>query len=864
MSDELENVALAALLHDTGKFWLHSQTDLRDKLRRNCREPTRHLSFRQCPSCSQEFKYAHAVLADAFFQDFVPQAFQKGRSYALYHHADHKKKGYLAKILSLADWLSSWEREEEESGGGGIPHLQPVFSSLAGRYPAPRDERKEWFFPISSLRPDSRESLFPEQRAYPAEDRKDKYDELWSEFAREMGRLTAIGDFWSYFDTLYHLLMKYTWCLPSAYWKAVPDVSLFDHLRTTCAIAISLYISGVADGTLDLVLADPKCLFERDPQEIKEEGLKQALLTERLSLIGGDVSGVQSFLYTLTSQGVAKGLKGRSFYLSLLTEVAARWLLCCLGLPITNLIYAGGGHFYILSNYRDKGELLKYQAELSRALLEYHRGDLYLALAQVPVAIRDFSPERFSQKWGEVGRELSRTKGRRFSELEPGVMGQELFSPGHRQLLTGDMCAICHREGATIPISEDPLGRKKCDLCDSFEDLGFKLREARYLLLRFGGTGPLQVLQTHRPVWQSVFAHLGVEVDGPLTQKELESKRGLEGYTVLSFNNTGFLDALSLNLAKANLSLSLGFTLLANITPWSKEGKVADFKDMAEAAEGVKRLGVLRMDVDNLGNLFQHGLKDRATLSRLASLSFLLRLFFEGYLNQVCNRSLHSKEGDRLYTIYSGGDDLFIVGSWDVIPQLASEIREEFRAFTCYNRNVTISGGIAVEVPKFPLYQFARLAKEALEDRAKERKERRHGKDEVVKDAIDFLGCTLGWEDFKEVEAKTGDFKSWVGEDKAPAALLHRLLSLNRHYQEELKEAGRKKRLPVPGQVLYGRWMWLTEYFLSRMAERMEDAQVKRGVSQLQKDLVLQPGFLQKAALAARWAELLLRKEERR
>ncbi len=37
--------------------------------------------------------------------------------------------------------------------------------------------------------------------------------------------------------------------------------------------------------------------------------------------------------------------------------------------------------------------------------------------------------------------------------------------------------------------------------------------------------------------------------------------------------------------------------------------EVATFEDMQNASHGLKRLGVLRMDVDNLGHLFSHGFR---------------------------------------------------------------------------------------------------------------------------------------------------------------------------------------------------------------------------------------------------------------
>ena len=97
------------------------------------------------------------------------------------------------------------------------------------------------YYPIQKLKLD-KEVIFPkplERRGREARLKAD-YTGLWDDFVEEVDRIKTITDFDAYFNTLYHLLQKYTWCVPSAVWRDVPDVSLFDHLKTTCAIAACL------------------------------------------------------------------------------------------------------------------------------------------------------------------------------------------------------------------------------------------------------------------------------------------------------------------------------------------------------------------------------------------------------------------------------------------------------------------------------------------------------------------------------------------------------------------------------------------------------------------------------------------------
>ena len=55
--------------------------------------------------------------------------------------------------------------------------------------------------------------------------------------------------------------------------------------------------------------------------------------------------------------------------------------------------------------------------------------------------------------------------------------------------------------------------------------------------------------------------------------------------------------------------------------------------------------------------------------------------------------------------VYSGGDDLFIVGAWDDILELSLDIQQAFQKYT--EATLTISAGIGVYQPKFPIHVSA-------------------------------------------------------------------------------------------------------------------------------------------------------------
>ncbi len=76
-----------------------------------------------------------------------------------------------------------------------------------------------------------------------------------------------------------------------------------------------------------------------------------------------------------------------------------------------------------------------------------------------------------------------------------------------------------------------------------------------------------------------------------------------------------------------------GFKFLAISVPREKQEssqreEIMSFEVLCEQAEGDKKLSFARADVDNLGLIFRKGLGDEYSISRVATLSRSLDLFF--------------------------------------------------------------------------------------------------------------------------------------------------------------------------------------------------------------------------------------------
>ena len=284
---DIERLRFACLLHDIGKFWQGAGE-----------------------------KGRHPELSARFARQFFPEM---DITFVADHHNPsqyrYKGEGYkLLKILVISDWLSSGEREEstETSGGRKLTPLLSIFSEvrILGR-----EKAEERYFLPSVY--DPLEAKDP-VKLNEITDLTPYYKNLWKRFVQDIEKIRK-DDMNKMFESLMSLIKKYCLFVPSAVYKSKPDISLYDHLKTTCAIADCLFKENDSEYIDKLI----EILTMEEYTEEDEELLKN----DKFILIGGDISGIQKFIYTVISKGAVKGLKGRSYYLELLSEIVARHIV---------------------------------------------------------------------------------------------------------------------------------------------------------------------------------------------------------------------------------------------------------------------------------------------------------------------------------------------------------------------------------------------------------------------------------------------------------------------------------------------------------------------------------------------------------
>lgn len=679
----------------------------------------------------------------------------------------------------------------------------------------------------------------------------------FAEACKQLDTSTAVGG-------VLPLLHLYGTALP-AKTSSLPDVSLYDHSKSAAAIALCLY---------DYVIAHklPIAPIQASPE------------TAPLLLIGGDISGIQSYIYDIVSKYAAKNLKGRSYYLQLLVDAVVERLLRELSLPQGNIVYASGGGFYVLAPNTPQVEatLTTVTKAIQDKLFDKHRTSLFLSLAWQPISLTTLQSGNVSLVWKDLLQKLGDQKRRKFARqlvqqydkfFDPEAVA-ETGGNTQRDAITGEEIP----KGAAKKLSKDDLDSMVSEDTLAQIELGKDLRMAGY-----------RVVSHAKIAGEHSYQPADLTVWNAFVEAENAQQKGFISSAVYAINN---LEGFARQTFGGSRQV-LGFELYGgNDYPADKEGGPLTFNALAGAPEddeknadvtetNFKRLGVLRMDVDNLGHAFGNGFKEdkaetRAPFARYAALSRSLDFFFKGYLNTLWNEG-KTKRGEpfreHTFIVYSGGDDLFIVGRWDVLIAFAAQIKEAFAAYTCNNPHLTLSGGIAVVPPKFPISKGADEAAEA-EKQAKshvfhERKDNERTQ-KHEKNAFTLFGVPLNWEhEYPAVEQLTDELVGLLSGEKTPKSLLGKI---RQHYAAFMEW----KHANARGEYAVERWRWQMAYDFKRLADslRRNHEDIAKAIDQYAIEAftyddrnnppAVNGGFknityLERLNLAARWAELELR-----
>ena len=710
MDRALEYTVLGALLHDIGKVLHRGEAILRGYRESHKEAGYRFLRDLSLPLLAEFAKYHH----EEDLRELREEDFRAFREVGEEGVGDILRN--LLWIVCEADTLSARERGEEERDFRPSNPLISVFSEVRGIKSEEVGANESVAFPLNEF---GMHLLFPKQDYSVS---GEEYEKIEERFKREFKQL--VDEKMLHPDKVLMLLERYTSFVPSFTTKD-NDISLFDHLKMTAAIASCLYLYHEDEiFTVNLI------------NKIKNRNEMKFLL------IGGDISGIQRFIYTITSKYALKYLRSRSFYLEILVEDIVEEIIERLNLTRCNILYAGGGHFYIIApnTERVKEEIRKVREEANEWLLQKFGGDLFLALDYVAFngdALKNFEMNGKSL-WNLINKRLGTLKRRKFADILAKEPEKVLLERGYEHNKKEcDVCKRAVRKVLNVRKGEEIV--EVCEVCEHLWHLGDKLPKIEGFLRTKERGRMREVPEAFLEEIEMPFSHF-IFIQG-LKLPEIR-KRLME---ILPEGSIFIKNSLDIHEEFRRFKVIPLFIADYAVKGVGEERgveeKISDLDEIARRSVGAAKVGVLRMDVDDLGKIFSRGLQEnKRTISRIATLSRLLNYFFKVAVNLVASGAVEGDEAEELaevvrdcprlrdkreniVVVYSGGDDLFVVGAWSDVFQFAFELQKCFSAFT-RNPHITLSAGFAVFDAKFPIYKSAEIAKERLECAKNEGKNR--------------------------------------------------------------------------------------------------------------------------------------------
>jgi len=780
MKQTVLKIALAALMHDIGKF---SQGCIQIS-----KQYANDNANQYQPFYNNHHTHIHALYTAAFIEQFADKlpaqlnegGWGDGDSFVNLAAGHHNPETAMQWIVAQADRISSGQDRDTFESGEKIAfkdvkktRLLPIFEQLNlnpeedGDYKTRKNFR--YRYPLAPL---SAGSVFPllETEKSLQGNAVEEYKTLFDSFSNRLDKLqhrsTNVELWASHFDSL---LQTCTALIPAArVGDVVHDVSLYDHCRTTAAFASALYGYHLQNNSLD----------KKSIQKNNEE---------KFLLVTGDFYGIQDFIFSAGGEMKkfrSKILRGRSFAVSVMAELAADMLCRELDLTFFSVVFTAAGKFTLIApNTEQNREKIKgVDTAINDWLYDISYGQASLGIAITRCRPSQFRCDQYEKLHDAHMKDIQDRKLNKVRlEKYSGVI-TDYFDSFDSDL---GLCPLCGKRPATLQASHDHAiagqnSGNACSVCRDHIMLGTWVvksdRLAVYLSgepatskkellvplfnryqLKFMGETTLEEDLSQLKVWQ-----VNANRDGSLFSDV--TMRPLNGYVPLYCKEDETDDCLLEE--KRSEENSLGTMDQINLGDPKTFSHIALKSKMKNSAgkctAGTEALGVLKADVDNLGLLMSCGLPEkRFTISRIATLSRQLDAFFSVYLPYLLAGSDDFKD---VYTVFAGGDDLFLIGPWNKMAYLAKYLRERFAEYVCANKQISFSAGITVHKAHVPVDKLARSAEEALDQ----------SKDAPEKDSVTMFGQTVNWATFNSLLENREVMQSWLDREVISSAMMYR------------------------------------------------------------------------------------------
>jgi CRISPR-associated protein Csm1 len=402
---------------------------------------------------------------------------------------------------------------------------------------------------------------------------------------------------------------------------------------------------------------------------------------ENFSLIQGDFTAIQSFIFSKMGESnkfITKILRAKSLFVNILTEIVAFNIVKELNLSIFNIVMNAGGKFTILSHKLNDSDLEKLNVIKQKANKLF--SNINYLQTKFIIGHIDFNKDKF--KLGEF-KDVFKDMALKFEEEKLKFDVPFNVFNGYIESLNKGKCDIC----GINPAEEEIEKTKFCKYCLKFKEIGENTPKANYIKIDLDD-------------WFDGFDLTDKKPDGLYYSLENYPLKRIANY-VPKFNGNEDMEKYKKLLEEKFEEIKIG-----NIKTFyhiAADG----VKKENEKYKGRKYLAILKADVDNLGKIFINGFGENSTFSRTLYLSRMLDYFFTTELMDFI-------EGKNVYTVFAGGDDLFLIGHYEDIIITYDWIIKRFREYT-NNPNFHLSAAIKLFNANVPVNLIADLAEEELE-----------------------------------------------------------------------------------------------------------------------------------------------------
>ncbi len=726
----------SALMHDIGKVMQRAEHTLSERFKDRAVSHQTHSS------------HQHACWTEEFLMSFPcglidEKKWQRIINLSASHHldsvADEEDMNLLILLKSADRLASSFDRDVDLRQNFKQIPLYSVFQEI--KTGDDKSVKYQYMYPFKTLMPDH---IFPEKLEIKS--RVKDYQSLFKQFSEDYQGLSQEWkdetDFKHFLNAVDYLMEKHFYSIPSNTQEEHPSNSLYHHSKTTALIAAVLYQKfNHYEGKLTL---------------------NQVMESDSYLLIGGDLSGIQSYLYDLNpenSQKGAKFLRARSFKVKALSDMVIFKIISECGLSHQNIVINAGGKFIILAPETDEiiQGLQKIQKESDALFYSEFLGSISLNLDwNTKIRLQDLHQNHLAITLKRLFDSLETQKQARFksrltAQSDSGVQWDPKSFIVNQEKITNDqLCPYCNRRKSDHSDS--------CHICSQEINLGKNLPKKHCVA----------IARSKQP---NAMISLGDTALYLLCSDDISAFKNR-----MQKENTDyfiyFYKRTEKNKKLISRSIAFPYKATAAYIPTDEEGEIIDFEDLAGQSSirwdngkqsGLSANAIIKGDVDNLGTIFQKGIllkDDKLSLARYISCSSLIDFFFSEYIPYLLENESAEFNGkeiifNTLYTVYTGGDDFCLIGPWLTVLLFANRLKQDFALFTCNNPEVHFSCGIELMHGKSPAKYFIEKTDEALEKAKKIKHTFKHKT--VSKNSVFVFDTIVPWDEFDDMlnEAET-------------------------------------------------------------------------------------------------------------